>query len=85
MPAGGFKHVSVMAEEVMQYLQPCSGGVYLDGTLGGAGHARLILEASSPDGVLVGLDRDARRILSGPGCEPREPSSYNRHNNLRKE
>jgi 16S rRNA (cytosine1402-N4)-methyltransferase len=53
-----------MAEEVMQYLQPHSGGVYLDGTLGGAGHARLILEASSPDGVLIGMDRDTEALAA---------------------
>lgn len=53
-----------MAEEVMKYLEPHSGSVYLDGTLGGAGHARLILEASSPDGVLVGLDRDAAALAA---------------------
>jgi 16S rRNA (cytosine1402-N4)-methyltransferase len=53
-----------MASEVMQYLEPHSGGVYLDGTLGGAGHARLILEASSPDGVLIGLDRDAEALAA---------------------
>jgi len=64
MSSGGFKHVSVMAEEVMQYLQPHSGGVYLDGTLGGAGHARLILEASSPDGVLIGMDRDTEALAA---------------------
>jgi 16S rRNA (cytosine1402-N4)-methyltransferase len=48
-----------MAAEVLQYLKPHRGGIYLDGTLGGGGHARLILEASAPDGLLVGLDRDA--------------------------
>jgi 16S rRNA (cytosine1402-N4)-methyltransferase len=67
MPAGGFNHVSVMAEEVMQYLQPRSGGVYVDGTLGGAGHARLILEASSPDGILIGLDRDTEALAAAQG------------------
>jgi 16S rRNA (cytosine1402-N4)-methyltransferase len=64
MAVGSFKHVSVMGEEVLQYLEPHSGGVYLDGTLGGAGHARLILEASSPDGVLIGLDRDAAALAA---------------------
>lgn len=64
MPSGGFKHVSVMAGEVLQYLAPHSGGVYLDGTLGGAGHARLILEASAPDGVLIGLDRDSAALAA---------------------
>jgi 16S rRNA (cytosine1402-N4)-methyltransferase len=47
-----------MPAEVLEYLSPRSGGVYVDGTLGGAGHARLILDASAPDGILVGFDRD---------------------------
>ncbi len=53
-----FKHRSVMPDEVLELLQPRAGGIYLDGTLGGAGHARLILERSNPDGRLIGLDRD---------------------------
>lgn len=48
-----------MADQVLTYLAPRSGGVYLDGTLGGGGHARLILEASSPEGRLIGMDQDA--------------------------
>ncbi|BBA71477.1 Ribosomal RNA small subunit methyltransferase H [Geobacter sulfurreducens] len=47
-----------MPAEVLEYLSPRPGGVYVDGTLGGAGHARLILEAASPDGMLIGFDRD---------------------------
>jgi len=54
----GFVHISVMPDEVLRYLAPRPGGIYVDGTLGGAGHARQILEASSPDGILVGFDRD---------------------------
>lgn len=57
-----FRHISVMPEEVLQYLQPRSGGIYLDGTLGGGGHSALILEASSPDGRLFGFDRDMAAI-----------------------
>ena len=53
-----FRHLSVMPGEVVELLQPKAGGVYLDGTVGGGGHARLILEASAPDGRLIGLDRD---------------------------
>jgi len=52
-----FEHLSVMPEEVLHWLQPQPGGVYLDGTLGGAGHAKLILEAA-PGCRLIGLDRD---------------------------
>ncbi len=47
-----------MPDEVLEMLQPKPGGTYLDGTLGGAGHARLVLERSNPDGRLIGLDRD---------------------------
>jgi len=51
-----------MAEEVLHYLKPRHGGTYLDGTLGGGGHARLILEATSPGGTLIGLDHDAEAL-----------------------
>ena len=46
-----------MPREVIDLLQPRSDGIYLDGTLGGAGHARLILEAA-PQARLIGIDRD---------------------------
>ena len=51
-----------MPDEVLSALSPRPGGVYLDGTLGGAGHAGLILAASAPDGLLIGFDRDAEAI-----------------------
>jgi len=53
-----FAHAAVLVDEVVHLLAPRSGGVYVDGTLGGGGHAERILEASSPDGRLVGIDRD---------------------------
>ena len=56
--ASTFRHLSVMPREVVELLAPHSGGIYLDGTLGGGGHARLILEASAPDGRLIGIDHD---------------------------
>ncbi len=57
MSSTAFEHLSVMPAEVLHWLQPVPGGIYLDGTLGGAGHARLVLEAAV-DCRLVGLDRD---------------------------
>ncbi len=46
-----------MPEEVLHWLRPVAGGIYLDGTLGGAGHSCLILEAAA-ESRLIGLDRD---------------------------
>jgi 16S rRNA (cytosine1402-N4)-methyltransferase len=53
-----FIHKSVMAAEVLAALNPRPGGHYVDGTLGGAGHAVQMLAASSPTGRLYGCDRD---------------------------
>ncbi len=52
------KHVSVMFNECMEYLNLKSGGLYFDGTLGGGGHSFGILERTSPDGKLVATDLD---------------------------
>jgi 16S rRNA (cytosine1402-N4)-methyltransferase len=53
-----FVHQAVLLREVLEALQPASGRLLLDGTLGGAGHSYAWLEASSPQGRLIGLDRD---------------------------
>ena len=52
-----FKHIPVLPQEVLEYLKPERGGRYIDCTLGGGGHSRLILE-SSKDVKLLGLDQD---------------------------
>ena len=54
----GVEHVPVMRREVVEILRPRPGGRYVDGTLGGGGHAEAILDASSPDGVVLALDWD---------------------------
>lgn len=55
-------HQSVLLEEVLEYLQPQSGGVYMDGTMGLGGHTQAILNASSPDGKVVGFEWDENAI-----------------------
>jgi 16S rRNA (cytosine1402-N4)-methyltransferase len=52
------RHLPVLSEEVLAWLDPKPGGRYCDVTVGMGGHARLVLERSSPDGKLVGMDRD---------------------------
>jgi 16S rRNA (cytosine1402-N4)-methyltransferase len=65
-----FAHESVLAAEVLEYLAPRDHGVYVDGTLGGAGHAAQILERA-PEATLIGIDRDpaalarSREVLAG--------------------
>ena len=59
-----FRHTSVMTAEVLSLLAPQPKGVYVDGTVGGGGHARLILEASAPDGRLIGFDRDSDALAA---------------------
>ena len=55
-------HTPVLYQEIIHALQPKSGGHYVDGTLGAGGHARGILEACAPDGLLLGLDVDPKAL-----------------------
>ena len=59
-----YAHAPVMVREVVEILDPQPGGRYLDGTLGGGGHAEKLLERSSPDGQLLGLDRDDEALAA---------------------
>lgn len=58
MPA----HIPVLKREVLNWLAPKPGGIYVDSTLGLGGHAEAILEASAPHGVLIGIDRDTEAL-----------------------
>ena len=55
-------HIPVLAEEVISMLQLAPGCLQIDATLGGGGHTERILEATSPDGRLLGLDADATAV-----------------------
>ncbi len=51
-----------MVKEVVDLLGCKAGGVYLDCTAGGGGHSAKLLEASSPDGRVIALDKDPDAI-----------------------
>ena len=53
-----FSHVPIMVSEVLSLLEPVRGGIFVDGTLGGGGHAEAVLRALPESGRLYGIDRD---------------------------
>ena len=57
-------HTPVLLREVVNQLQPRSGALYVDSTVGGGGHAEEILRASGPGGQLIGLDWDEEAIAA---------------------
>ncbi len=56
------EHITVLLNEAVDLLAPRAGGVYVDGTLGGGGHAAELLKRSAPDGVVIGLDQDVQAL-----------------------
>lgn len=59
-----FRHVPIMKEEVLSLLKPERGGIFVDGTLGGGGHAQAVLERLPENGKLFGIDRDGYAIAA---------------------
>lgn len=55
-------HRPVLYQEIIHAIDPARGKKYVDGTLGAGGHAWGILEGSSPDGLLLGLDLDPQAV-----------------------
>ena len=53
-----FKHIPVLLKETMDGLNIKPDGIYVDGTIGGAGHSKEIIKRLSPKGFLIGIDRD---------------------------
>lgn len=57
-----FKHTSVLLAETMEYLNIRPEGIYVDGTLGGGGHAFCVCERLSDTGRFIGIDQDEDAI-----------------------
>ena len=57
-----FKHEPVLLQECIKGLNIKENGIYVDGTLGGAGHSQKILENLSSNGMLIGIDRDEQAL-----------------------
>ncbi len=68
-------HIPVLFKESIEALKIKSDGIYIDGTLGGAGHALEITKHLGPDGTLIGFDLDSHAItraeeaLAGASCK----------------
>ena len=57
-----FKHKSVLLEETIRNLKVKPDGIYVDGTLGGGGHAYEVCRQLSAKGSLIGIDQDEAAI-----------------------
>jgi len=70
-----FSHVPVLYREVLENLAVKKGGIYVDGTLGGGGHAEAVCKALGSEGLFIGIDRDtdaleaaAKRLAASDGA-----------------
>lgn len=68
-----FKHIPIMLNECIENLNIKPDGIYVDGTLGGAGHSSEIVKRLSTDGLLIGIDRDTEALEASK----KRLSSYN--------
>ena len=59
-----FNHKSVLLNEVIEGLKIKPDGIYVDGTLGGAGHSMEVCRRLSPRGRLIGIDQDQDAIIA---------------------
>ena len=57
-----FKHTPVLLNETIEGLNIKPDGIYVDGTIGGAGHSKKIIEKLSDKGFLIGIDRDKEAL-----------------------
>ena len=55
-------HIPVLCDKVLDFLKPKPKGVYIDGTVGLGGHSAAILETSTPNGRVIGIDLDVEAL-----------------------
>ena len=71
-------HVPVLPDEVVEWSNLSGPMIIVDGTLGGGGHAKLLLQRLGPSGKLIGLDRDPQAIERARVALSNEPSDASR-------
>jgi 16S rRNA (cytosine1402-N4)-methyltransferase len=69
-------HVPVLLDQVVYWLTPRPGGIYVDGTLGGGGHAEALSEAVGSEGLVIGIDRDPVAIEAAVQRRSRKPMRF---------
>ena len=59
-----FKHQSVLSQELIAYLKPQANQNFIDGTLGGGGHSKAILQKTGPSGKVLAIELDERALIA---------------------
>jgi len=77
-----FNHIPVMPDEVLDALNPKRGGIYVDGTLGGGGHSKLLLDALPAGSQLIGIDRDENAIAAAQKIIPAATIIHDNFHNM---
>jgi 16S rRNA (cytosine1402-N4)-methyltransferase len=62
-PVASARHIPVLGREVIAWLEPVEGGIYVDATFGAGGYSRAILDIN--DTRVIGIDRDRSAIAGG--------------------
>jgi len=73
-----FKHVSVLLNETVEGLNIKENGIYVDGTLGGAGHSSEVVRKLGSKGRLIGIDQDTEALKAAS----KRLEQYNKYNNV---